>query len=193
MQSGAVLGYIGLVSGLLTALRGELVERSPAGSRLTVIATGGHTYQPLLSEVPGIDVVRRQVEQADAKVICLLRTNLLGIPPLQLGQVDQGVVGTYHAEDVRPDKLPGVLDELLKPTPRLLHLLDRGQPRCTGLVFGELGADQVKHRGHSFPNLDTVGLPGVPILDQLVEVLLSINFKHYDKISQARSQYKHTA
>ncbi|HTE65035.1 MAG TPA: type III pantothenate kinase, partial [Candidatus Binatia bacterium] len=28
MQSGTVLGYIGLVSGLLTALRGELIERS---------------------------------------------------------------------------------------------------------------------------------------------------------------------
>ena len=32
MQSGTVLGYIGLVSGLLTALRGELLERSPADS-----------------------------------------------------------------------------------------------------------------------------------------------------------------
>jgi len=72
-------------------------------------------------------------------------------------------------------------------------LLDRGQPRCAGLVFWELGADQVEYRGHSFPNLDTVGLPRVPILDQLVEVLLSVNFKHYDKITkenQARSQYK---
>lgn len=57
MQSGAVLGYIGLVSGLLTALRGELVERSPAGSRVTVLATGGHTHQPWLREVPGIDAV----------------------------------------------------------------------------------------------------------------------------------------
>jgi type III pantothenate kinase len=55
MQSGAVLGYIGLVSGLLTALRGELIERSPAGSRVTVVATGGYTYQPWLREVPGID------------------------------------------------------------------------------------------------------------------------------------------
>jgi type III pantothenate kinase len=57
MQSGAVLGYIGLVSGLLTALRGELLERSPAGSRVTVIATGGYTHQPWLAEVPGIDLV----------------------------------------------------------------------------------------------------------------------------------------
>ncbi|HEX9635046.1 MAG TPA: type III pantothenate kinase [Candidatus Limnocylindria bacterium] len=57
MQSGTVLGYIGLVSGLLTALRGELIERSPAGSRVTVIATGGYTYEPWLREVPGIDAI----------------------------------------------------------------------------------------------------------------------------------------
>jgi type III pantothenate kinase len=57
MQSGTVLGYIGLVSGLLTALRGELVELSPAGARITVIATGGYTYEPWLSDVPGIDAI----------------------------------------------------------------------------------------------------------------------------------------
>jgi type III pantothenate kinase len=57
MQSGTVLGYIGLVSGLLTALRGELSERSPAGSRVTVIATGGYTQEPWLDDVPGIDRV----------------------------------------------------------------------------------------------------------------------------------------
>ncbi len=55
MQSGAVLGYIGLVSGLLTALRGELVEQSPPGARVTVIATGGYTFEPWLTDVPGID------------------------------------------------------------------------------------------------------------------------------------------
>ena len=55
MQSGTVLGYIGLVSGLLTALRGELSEQSPAGSRITVVATGGHTHQPWLRDVAGID------------------------------------------------------------------------------------------------------------------------------------------
>ena len=57
MQSGAVLGYIGLVSGLLTALRGELVEQSPRGARVTVIATGGYTFEPWLAEVPGIDAI----------------------------------------------------------------------------------------------------------------------------------------
>ena len=57
MQSGMVLGYIGLVSGLLTALRSELAERSPTGSRVTVIATGGYTYEPWLREVQGIDAI----------------------------------------------------------------------------------------------------------------------------------------
>ena len=57
MQSGTVLGYIGLVSGLLTALRGELLERSPAASRVTVIATGGYTHEPWLREVPGVDAI----------------------------------------------------------------------------------------------------------------------------------------
>jgi type III pantothenate kinase len=57
MQSGTVLGYIGLVSGLLTALRTELLERSPARSRVTVVATGGYTHEPWLRDVPGIDAV----------------------------------------------------------------------------------------------------------------------------------------
>lgn len=57
MQSGTVLGYIGLVSGLLTALRGELIEQSPPDARITVLATGGYTHQPWLREVPGIDRV----------------------------------------------------------------------------------------------------------------------------------------
>jgi pantothenate kinase type III len=55
MQSGMVLGYIGLVSGLLTALRGELAERSAQGARITVLATGGYTHEPWLRQVPGID------------------------------------------------------------------------------------------------------------------------------------------
>ena len=52
-----MLRYIGLVSGLLTALRGELLERSPDGSRVTVIATGGYTHEPWLREVPGVDAI----------------------------------------------------------------------------------------------------------------------------------------
>jgi type III pantothenate kinase len=61
MQSGTVNGYIGLVSGLLTAIRGELVERSPRDARITVIATGGFALQPWLADVPGIDRVEPEL------------------------------------------------------------------------------------------------------------------------------------
>ena len=73
MQSGTVLGYIGLVSGLLTALRGELVERSPADGHVTVVATGGYTNAEWLRDVPGIDAVEpdltlRGVQYAHAAI-----------------------------------------------------------------------------------------------------------------------------
>ena len=74
-------------------------------------------------------------------------------------------MSTYHAKDVRSGKLPGILDELLKLAPRLLCLLDRGQFRRAGLVLEELGNNQVKYWGNSFPDLDAVHLPGVPFLD----------------------------
>ena len=61
MQSGLVNGYIGLLSGLLTALRAEVLEQSPTGSRVTVVATGGHSGHPWVSELPGIDLVRPQL------------------------------------------------------------------------------------------------------------------------------------
>jgi len=53
-----------------------------------------------------------------------------------------------------------------------------------GLVFGKLGADQVKNRDYFFLDLDTVGLPGVAVLDQVVEVFLRIDFKHYRNASK---------
>ncbi len=61
MQSGTVNGYIGLLSGLLAAIRGELVERSPDRARVTVIATGGFALQPWLADVPGIDRVEPEL------------------------------------------------------------------------------------------------------------------------------------
>jgi len=79
---------------------------------------------------------------------------------------------------MRTGEFPGVLDELLEPVPRSLRLLDWRQFQRARLVFRELGADQVKNRGHSFPKLDAIGLPGVLILDQLVEVLLGVHLEH---------------
>ena len=57
MQSGTVVGYVGLVSGLLAALRDELAQRSPPGARISVVATGGYTHEAWLREVPGIDAI----------------------------------------------------------------------------------------------------------------------------------------
>lgn len=61
MQSGTVNGYIGLLSGLLAAIRGELLEGSPDTARVTVIATGGFSLQPWLADVPGIDRVEPEL------------------------------------------------------------------------------------------------------------------------------------
>ena len=61
MQSGTVNGYIGLLSGMLAALRGELVEQSPSDARVTVVATGGFSLQPWLADVPGIDRVEPEL------------------------------------------------------------------------------------------------------------------------------------
>ena len=93
-----------------------------------------------------------------------------------------------HAEDVCSGNLPGILDELLKPALGLLRLLDRVPFRRAGLVLGELGADQVKYWGNSFPELDAVRYRGVPFLDQLIEVLLGVGFKHYDKVFKKPKQ-----
>jgi len=120
------------------------------------------------AEVDVADHRRRQVKQANTKVVCLLWANLLGVPPLQSRQVNERIVGAHHADDVHAGEFPGVLDELREPVPRPLRLLDWRQLRHTRLVFRELGADQVKNRGHSFPKLDAIGLLGVPVLDQLV-------------------------
>ena len=49
------IGNTSLTLGLFR--EGELIERSPAGSRVTVIATGGYTNEPWLTDVPGIDRV----------------------------------------------------------------------------------------------------------------------------------------
>ena len=91
-------------------------------------------------------------------------------------------MSTYHDEDLCSGKLPDILDELLKPAPRLLCLLDRGQFRPAGLVLRELRTDQVKYWGNSFLELDAVRFPGVPFLDQLIEMFLSVDFKYYDKV-----------
>jgi type III pantothenate kinase len=55
MQSGAVIGYIGLVRELLAAIRSELAAEGGPPPR--VIATGGLSAAAWASDIPGIDVV----------------------------------------------------------------------------------------------------------------------------------------
>ena len=75
--------------------------------------------------------------------MCLPWTNLLGLPSLQAGQVNQGVVSTNHTQDMGSGVLPSVLHELLKPTLRMLRFLNRTLPLYVGLVFGELQTDEI--------------------------------------------------
>jgi len=55
MQSGAVLGYIGLVRELLAAIRAELAADD--GPPPKVILTGGLSVAPWATEIPGIDAI----------------------------------------------------------------------------------------------------------------------------------------
>jgi hypothetical protein len=99
-------------------------------------------------------------------------------------------MGTYHAKDMRASKLPGVFYELLEPAPRSLRLLDWGQLRRAGLALRELGTDQVQDRGYSFPDLTTVDLPGVPVLDQLIQVLLGVDLENCKRNRTLFSAYQ---
>jgi type III pantothenate kinase len=55
MQSGAVIGYIGLVRELLAAIRAELAADSEAVPK--VILTGGLSAAAWAAEIPGVDVI----------------------------------------------------------------------------------------------------------------------------------------
>lgn len=55
MQSGAVIGYIGLVRELLAAIRAELAGQGGPPPR--VILTGGLSAAPWATEIPGVDAI----------------------------------------------------------------------------------------------------------------------------------------
>lgn len=55
MQSGAVIGHIGLVRELLAAIRAELARDGTADAH--VILTGGLATAPWATEIPGVDVI----------------------------------------------------------------------------------------------------------------------------------------
>lgn len=57
MQSGAVIGHIGLASELIRRTRAELAAAGPDGARIQVIATGGLSNEPWVNEIQGLDAV----------------------------------------------------------------------------------------------------------------------------------------
>jgi type III pantothenate kinase len=57
MQSGAVIGHIGLANELIHRTRAELAAQSPEGSRIHVVLTGGLSNEPWAREVRGIDTI----------------------------------------------------------------------------------------------------------------------------------------
>jgi len=59
MQSGAVIGYIGLVRELLAAIKTELA--GDGGPAPRVILTGGLASAPWAADIPGVDVVDPQL------------------------------------------------------------------------------------------------------------------------------------
>ena len=57
MQSGAVIGHVGLASELIDRTRAELAAASPEGARIRVIVTGGLSNEPWVKEIRGIDAI----------------------------------------------------------------------------------------------------------------------------------------
>ena len=57
MQSGAVIGHIGLVNELVHRSRAELAAQSPAGARIHVVLTGGLSNEAWAKEIRGIDSI----------------------------------------------------------------------------------------------------------------------------------------
>jgi len=53
-----------------------------------------------------------------------------------------------------------------------------------GLVLRELGPDQIQHRHDSFPDLYAIRLLGVPVFDQVLDMLFSIGLENYDKFQR---------
>jgi type III pantothenate kinase len=83
MQSGTILGYRSLVSGLLARLRRELADLGDAASAdITGILTGGLSPAPWAAGIEGIDVVDRDLT---LKGLAILHAEVAGGQPLQLG------------------------------------------------------------------------------------------------------------
>ena len=83
IQSGTVLGYQGLVTGLLARIRRELADAgNVAPSDVHTILTGGLAAAPWAAALEGIDVVDPDLT---LKGLAILHAEVAGGQPLQLG------------------------------------------------------------------------------------------------------------
>lgn len=86
IQSGAILGYQGLVAGLLARMRRELADISDvAPEAVGVILTGGLSAAPWVATLHGIDVVDPELT---LRGLAILHAELAGGEPLELGFAD---------------------------------------------------------------------------------------------------------
>jgi len=83
MQSGAILGYQGLVAGLLGRMRRELADASDvAPEAVRTILTGGLSAAPWVSALHGIDEIDPDLT---LRGLAILHAELAGGEPLELG------------------------------------------------------------------------------------------------------------
>lgn len=83
MQSGAILGYQGLVAGLLGRMRRELADASDvAPEAVLTILTGGLSAAPWVGALHGIDAIDPDLT---LRGLAILHAELAGGEPLELG------------------------------------------------------------------------------------------------------------
>jgi type III pantothenate kinase len=83
MQSGVILGYQALASGLLGRIRGELADANGvAASDVRAILTGGLAAAPWARGVDGIDTIDPELT---LKGLAILHAEVGGGEPLELG------------------------------------------------------------------------------------------------------------
>jgi type III pantothenate kinase len=83
MQSGAVLGYQGLVDGLLTRIRRELADLADVDpDEVHAILTGGLAAAPWAADVPGIEAIDPDLTLLG---LAILHAEVAGGEPLELG------------------------------------------------------------------------------------------------------------
>lgn len=83
MQSGAILGYQGLVAGLLGRMRRELADASDVEPEaVRVLLTGGLSAAPWVSALHGVDVIDPDLT---LRGLAILHAELAGGEPLELG------------------------------------------------------------------------------------------------------------